>query len=131
MTIRRLAPLALVLGSLALGGCKQDIGERCQQGSDCSSGYCNMSSGSFFGNMDLVCTGPPGLTPVTVDAGGGEDASDAGDAVFYDAAKAGDAASSGDAVEAGDAASSEAGATDATSAETGDGASDGQSDTGG
>ncbi|HVU50607.1 MAG TPA: hypothetical protein VHL80_07955 [Polyangia bacterium] len=30
----------LALGALALTGCKQDIGERCEQNSDCSSGLC-------------------------------------------------------------------------------------------
>ena len=54
--------MVLVLLSTAAVGCKQDIGERCEQGSDCSSGYCNYSTGSIMTNAQgRVCTGalPP------------------------------------------------------------------------
>jgi hypothetical protein len=38
---KALAPLALVLGLFLVGaGCKQGIGDRCEQDSDCSSGMC-------------------------------------------------------------------------------------------
>jgi hypothetical protein len=42
-------PVLLLAGSLALAGCKQDIGERCEQNSDCASGVCGEG-------------GPPGMT---------------------------------------------------------------------
>jgi hypothetical protein len=32
---------ALIAGA---GGCKQDVGDRCEQNSDCSSGFCSVQS---------------------------------------------------------------------------------------
>jgi hypothetical protein len=74
--------LAFVLLSAAFVGCKQDIGERCEQGSDCSSGYCNYStiSVTLTNAQGRVCTGP--LPPfMSEDAAAGENMtpSDAGD----------------------------------------------------
>jgi hypothetical protein len=45
----RLLPVFLLAGALAIAGCKQDIGERCEQNSDCASGICGEG-------------GPPGMT---------------------------------------------------------------------
>jgi hypothetical protein len=83
MTLSRLATVALALGSLALSACKQDIGERCEQGSDCSSGYCDFSTASMMTSaMGRVCTGPP--TTTFIDAGLPDAAADAGDVRMYD-----------------------------------------------
>jgi len=111
-----LALAVLALASLALVGCKQDIGQRCEQGSDCSSGYCGDSPLGMVSVMGRVCTPPPTAGPVS-------DASTVGDAADAPAA-AGDAASDGASDGASDAGSD--GASDAGS----DGASDGASDAG-
>jgi hypothetical protein len=70
MRFPRLAFLTLLLLSAAAVGCKQDIGERCEQGSDCSSGYCDYSTGSMMTNAQgRVCTGAlPPLVSMPEDA---------------------------------------------------------------
>jgi hypothetical protein len=129
MSFPRLAALALALGSLAVVGCKQDLGERCEQGSDCASGFCAGSTASMMTMaMGRVCTGPPTATPV-VDSGSQEDAA-------VDAADAGGDAADGAALETGfevsapdahEAGASEGG-TDGSGAETDHGAVDGATD---
>jgi hypothetical protein len=84
--------IALVaLAAVGAAGCKQGIGERCEQGSDCASGFCNQNQGAFTGGQQgLVCTGPPGSNMMmSMDATSGEDASDAASA----AGEAGDVSS--------------------------------------
>jgi hypothetical protein len=63
--------LALALASLAAGaaGCKQGIGERCQQDSDCSSGVCSKSdpricqgNGSGVDTTQIDAEPPPDTT---------------------------------------------------------------------
>jgi hypothetical protein len=74
---------AMSLTALALLGCKQDIGQRCEQGSDCSSGYCGNSTLGMVSVMGRVCTPPPtaGLFPDSGTAGDAADAStEVGDA---------------------------------------------------
>ncbi|HVR00976.1 MAG TPA: hypothetical protein VMT47_02490 [Polyangia bacterium] len=71
-----LALAVLALASLALVGCKQDIGQRCEQGSDCSSGYCGDSPLGMVSVMGRVCTPPPTAGPIS-DAGAAADATDA------------------------------------------------------
>ncbi|HEY2728910.1 MAG TPA: hypothetical protein VGK52_03155 [Polyangia bacterium] len=66
-----LALVVLALASLALVGCKQDIGQRCEQGSDCSSGYCGDSPLGMVSVMGRVCTPPPTAGPI-LDAGTGD-----------------------------------------------------------
>jgi hypothetical protein len=63
-----LALAVLALASLALVGCKQDIGQRCEQGSDCASGYCGGSPLGMVSVMGRVCTPPPTAGPIS-DAG--------------------------------------------------------------
>jgi hypothetical protein len=112
----RVACLVLSLASLALVGCKQDVGGRCEQGSDCSTGYCGGSVEGTVSAMGRVCTPPPVAAPV-LDA-----------ALTPDAP--GDVASSSDVAQGGaEAGGFEAGdgASDAheTGADTGASASDG------
>jgi hypothetical protein len=57
--------VALSLGSLLVGACKQDLGERCEQGTDCYSGYCTISTVSAMGG---VCIPSPTAGPAS-DAG--------------------------------------------------------------
>jgi hypothetical protein len=53
--LRSLAAL-LALGSLALSGCKQDIGGRCEQASDCASGVCgSVGSADMASAAGKVC----------------------------------------------------------------------------
>jgi hypothetical protein len=83
----RLPLLALVFLSAAAVGCKQDIGERCELGSDCASGYCNYSTASIVmtSAQGRVCTGalPPFMSPdagpATMSSPDARDASEAGD----------------------------------------------------
>jgi hypothetical protein len=100
----RVAGLLIALAGLALVGCKQDVGGRCEVGSDCSTGYCGGIVEGMVSAMGKVCTPPPVAAPLS-DASPTTDAQDA----------AHEAASSDGASEAGP----EAGA-----AETGDAASD-------
>ena len=62
--LRRLVTLAIVLSPLALAGCKQGVGDRCQVMSDCEDG--------------LICVLPAGGTPQSGGTcqpqGGGQDA---------------------------------------------------------
>jgi len=94
MRLPRASILAFVLSAAALAGCKQDIGERCEQGSDCSSGYCDYTTvGQMTSAAGRVCTGssaPPGEVS---DAAPAPDAE--GDVATSDGA--GDAAETGDA----------------------------------
>jgi hypothetical protein len=48
-SLRRLAAVVVVLSPLALAGCKQGVGDRCQVESDCDDG--------------LICVLPAGGTP--------------------------------------------------------------------
>jgi hypothetical protein len=63
-------------------GCRQDVGERCEQDSDCYSGYC---TGTGAANPGMCQSGPTtgGFVDasVTIDAGSDAMSSDAGDAV--------------------------------------------------
>ena len=103
---------AFALGSLLLfAGCKQDIGERCEQPSDCASGWCagdNMPIG-MAGVVGKTCT--PGRVTVTQDAG----TSDTG---------------TGDTRTTGDGAADRTEAADAHASETGDAASETHAETG-
>jgi hypothetical protein len=59
--------LPMVLASAALCalmsiGCKQDLGERCEVNSDCSSGYCNKNV-DFSSSEGGMCTTGPTTTP--------------------------------------------------------------------
>jgi len=54
-----LALVAVTLAALALVGCQQGIGQRCEQGSDCASGYCGDSPTGAVSIMGKVCTPPP------------------------------------------------------------------------
>jgi hypothetical protein len=124
----------VVLVGLGAAGCKQDNGERCEQGSDCASGYCGSSSTSIgmTSAKGMICTpdskqvGSPPMTSVDAstttdasDAGPGSDAADVGSASDASDAKA-DAsdAGAGDASEAGSIATA-----DGSVAETGGDAS--------
>jgi hypothetical protein len=94
MHLPRRVALALALLSLGLVACKQDVGQRCEQGSDCATGYCGESVGGMVSAMGKTCTEPPtAAQPVdaatndaatndaaTNDAGTNDDASDASDA---------------------------------------------------
>jgi hypothetical protein len=56
----RAVAAVFVLGALSFAGCKQGLGERCEQGDDCSSGYCFYNAGAWAETMmtNYVCTGP-------------------------------------------------------------------------
>jgi hypothetical protein len=116
LRLRSLA-LLLSLGALALGGCQQDLGGRCEQGSDCSSGWCGGSQLGMASAMGATCTPGPGTVPfdaAPTDTSSTNDAgAEAGDAKSEAGAETGDARSDGGA-EAGDA-----------GAEAGDGATSG------
>jgi hypothetical protein len=109
MSKARLA-IVFLLGSLALGGCKQDIGERCEQNSDCSSGICgNGGPGMTMANARTCSPSLPTLVPFT-------DASFPSDGGAGDADAALDGAGSTDATEGGaETAPSEGGAETAPS----------------
>jgi hypothetical protein len=119
-----LLALSVVLGlALASVGCKQDLGERCEQPSDCASGYCggNSTSGQTNAVGKMCSAGPnvlvPGDAGATPDAVPADDASpDASDAAKADAASSdtSDARDAGDAHDARDA-SDASDAADATS----------------
>jgi hypothetical protein len=78
----RLVAALLSLGALALAGCKQDLGQRCEQNSDCKSGFCGDGAdmASAQGKQCVaVLGGPPLPTPTPTPSDGGEDAdADAG-----------------------------------------------------
>jgi len=67
----RLRSFALLasLGALVLAfaGCKQDLGERCEQGDDCASGYCGGVTSGAVSAEGMKCT--PGPTAIVIDAG--------------------------------------------------------------
>ncbi len=64
----RVLPLAL-----ALAGCKQPVGGRCQLGSDCESGVCSLAGVCSAGGTDIIYDAalPP---DAKLDAFGGFDA---------------------------------------------------------
>jgi hypothetical protein len=101
MSKARLATVVLALGSLALAGCLQGVGERCEQNSDCSSGVCgNGSAGMTSANARTCSASLPPPAPISDAATTTSDASDAGDA--GDAADAAlEGAGASDASEAG------------------------------
>jgi hypothetical protein len=52
--------VAGLFGALSGIACKQNIGDRCLQGSDCSSGYCSEQMGTMMiSAQGGVCSGPP------------------------------------------------------------------------
>lgn len=79
-----------ILSAFLSVGCKQDLGERCEQNSDCSSGYCN-GSGNRTSAEGGKCTPgpvvqlPDAATPFDANrpdlstSEAGRDASDASD----------------------------------------------------
>lgn len=105
-------------------GCKQDLGERCEQGSDCSSGYCDHNVGGMVSAMGKVCTGPTDDTPMPDAASTADAQGNPSDVATSDAA--GEAAVSGDAPDGqGDTGTSDGHGDTATSDGHGDtGASD-------
>jgi hypothetical protein len=112
---------AVALGSLlTLVGCKQDLGERCEQASDCASGFC---SGTDVTRPGVCTNGVSTQTPIDastpVDTGTGDAPAERADAA--DAADA-SRAETGDVAAESHAETSEAGAevgTDAAPAEAG------------
>ncbi|HEX4406155.1 MAG TPA: hypothetical protein VH560_15060 [Polyangia bacterium] len=60
-------PVTVALASLLVFGvgCKQDVGERCEQNTDCSSGFCNGMGAASPG----ICTNGEGTTTPVIDAG--------------------------------------------------------------
>ena len=127
----------LAFASFVLAGCKQDVGERCEQGSDCSSGYCGGEQGGEVSVQGRVCTnGPEGA--MILDAATPADTATAADARpdaaadGVDASEVGDGAGEGHATDASDGAReapASEGGNDAeldlgTEAATGDGAAD-------
>jgi hypothetical protein len=127
MHLPRRVALILALSSLALIGCKQDIGERCEQNGDCASGLCGNGAG-MTSAMGMMCQEAPTAAPL-VDAAPNDAARDAGDAAIEvrDAADASVEVSSPDGADAraGDA-SAETGDAETSGAETpaADGATD-------
>jgi hypothetical protein len=142
----RFVALLLSFGALALGGCKQDVGGRCEQNSDCASGICGNGQGGATSAMGRQCAatlGGPAVTPdassttdAAVDAGGGAvDASSSeasGDVSSPDASQAGEAGAeaSHDDGAPGAEASQADGATGVEASQA-DGATDAEADTGG
>jgi hypothetical protein len=107
---------AAVLGSLlTLVGCKQNIGERCEKSSDCSSGFCgNDNSDQGSPGVSKTCTA--GRETVIPEAGApmSDAASDRSDASATESGDASDAPASDVALEShaesgGDTAASEGG----------------------
>lgn len=97
---------SLVCAFLSLG-CKQDVGGRCEQPSDCASGYCSGQSvgANVDPNTPHTCT--PGPATPTLDAAPmpTPDAAATGDAAAEAAAETGGDAAGDAASEVGDAAS--------------------------
>ena len=104
--VRTFAPLVIAV-ALAVGGagCKQGIGDRCEQNSDCSSGLCSQQGVATTANMSGVCLPSNSTTGVGGSGGLGVGGSGGGGA----------AGSDGAATDAQDAAGDLAPATDATS----------------
>ncbi len=119
----RLLAALISFGALALGGCKQDVGGRCEQNSDCASGICGDGQGgatSAMGRQCVATLGGPSVTPDASSTNPIDAAADVGaDAVDAASSDAAGEVSSPDASEPGDAAGAEAspadGATDAES----------------
>jgi hypothetical protein len=86
-------PVLLLAGALAIAGCKQDIGERCEQNSDCASGVCGEGGPpgmtSAMGKKCVASLTPP---PPQVDAM--QNQSDAGEGVDVASSDASEASSS-------------------------------------
>jgi hypothetical protein len=96
----------VALGALSLAGCKQDVGDRCEQNSDCSSGICGdgqpMTSATGKRCQATLPAPPTEMDATVVDASdAAADASDAAADASDAAADASDAVSSSDATEAG------------------------------
>jgi hypothetical protein len=112
----RLIAVLVSFGSLALAGCKQDIGGRCEQNSDCASGVCGDGQGGVTSAMGRQCVAaiaaPPIVSPdASAEAPEGGDAAEVGDG--GDGGEAGDVAAdlaSGETAEAGPPDGAEAGA---------------------
>jgi hypothetical protein len=105
--LARLAAVLLFASPVLLTACGQDVGERCEQNSDCSSGYCSTGTANVSATGGICLSGPtqPQVDPLP-DAGT-PDASPVVDAhadVTADAADASDAAG-------GDAPATDAGVT--------------------
>jgi hypothetical protein len=135
MRFHRFAILFVVVLGLGAAGCRQDNGERCEQGSDCASGYCGGIPGALgtTSAKGSVCTPDsntggstnPSDASTTSDVGAtldASDASEAGDAgAFADAGDAKPDASDAAAVDGSDAGAADA--ADGAAAETGGDAS--------
>jgi hypothetical protein len=69
--LRHVVLVTLSLASLFVVGCKQDLGERCEQGSDCYSGMCSQTGASAQGGTcrDEPATGVSSDAAATFDAG--------------------------------------------------------------
>jgi hypothetical protein len=90
-----MAPLArpsliggLLLAALAAVGCKQGVGDRCEQNSDCSSGICNNGNGAGSNGICADSTTGTG----TGGSGGGAGAGGSGGTSDGAAGSSGDAA---------------------------------------
>jgi hypothetical protein len=123
MSRARTLSLAAVV-ALALSGvaCKQGLGDRCEQNSDCSSGLVCNYNGTTTADMGR-CINPNAPTP---DAGEEDDSGSPVDAEIPDTApdqaddgSSGDASDAAPAVDGGDAAPGSDGATDDGATDTG------------
>jgi hypothetical protein len=100
---RHVVLVTVSLASLLVVGCKQDIGERCEQDSDCHSGLCSQTGASAQGGIceDTLPTGSFDAATPSDAASGAADARDAGADTGPDARSdaAADVASDGHAAE--------------------------------
>ena len=123
----------LSLASLLVVGCKQDVGERCEQNSDCASGLCtDMSQGASAPGI-CEATLPTGTTSDAAtsfpDAGADADghveagAEVSGDAALESHVEAGGSDTSEAGAEVGSEAGAEAGSEAGAEAGAADGAS--------
>jgi hypothetical protein len=98
MARRRPSALVVFLFACALlggaAGCKQGLGDRCEQNSDCSSGFCAGGMGAVSRGGNGVCseintgTGTGGSSGVDAAGGQGGSNADAADDAPADAAEA-------------------------------------------
>jgi hypothetical protein len=82
--LRSLAAL-LALGSLALAGCKQDVGERCEQNSDCASGICGPGGAQGMASAAGKLCVATLETPTPTGTGTGGTGGGGGTGAIYDA----------------------------------------------
>jgi hypothetical protein len=86
------------VGALALAGCKQGVGERCEQGSDCSSGICGSPGFAMTSPAGKLCVASGTVFTPPIDSGNGttnaSDAAPASDALDAPASDALDAPAS-------------------------------------